>query len=174
MICLGLDLGLAVGWAVFKGAEAKRPQLGTFDLPEAPVDRPGRRYLALDEWVDNMILVCTPQLVAFEAPIVPIDKRAWHLDTDAATVRFLIGLASIVELVAYRRNVRCIEVAVPTVKNRMTGNQWAKKRQVVAAAVKAGYRIADAHQADACGVALAAFDHVGAGPRVESGQRDLF
>lgn len=160
MICLGLDLGLSVGWALFGNPQGK-PKLGTFDLPAAPTDRPGRRFMALDDWLDDMIVTTAPQLLAFEAPIVPIDKRAWHIDTDASTVRFLIGLASIVELVAQRRHLRCIEVAVPTVKNRMTGNQWAKKGAVIAAAVKLGYRIADAHQADACGVALAAFDHVG-------------
>jgi len=93
---------------------------------------------------------------------VPIDGKSWAVATDAATVYFLIGLAAIVELVAARHQVRCLTVAVSTVKTRMTGDQWAKKRAVVAAAVAAGYRIADSHQADACGVALAAFDHVGA------------
>ena len=42
----------------------------------------------------------------------------------------------------------------------LTGNGRAKKNDMVVAAVKRGYRVADEHQADAVAVALAAYDHI--------------
>lgn len=162
MRCLALDLSGHVGWALFARPDA-RPRCGTFDIPPTRwADNFGPRFRELYEWLDGMVASIRPELLAFEAPLTPIDGKSWKVDTDANTVRFLTGLASIAELVAARHSVRCIEVAVPTVKARLAGSRFAKKAEIQAAAVRLGYPVADHHQADACGVALAAYDHVGA------------
>ncbi len=161
MRCLALDLSRHVGWADFRSPKSK-PRLGTFMLPTTRwADNFGPKFHALDEWLDGMVQAIRPELLAFEAPLTPIDGKSWQVSTNANTVRYLTGLATVAELVAARRRVRCIEVAVSTAKVALTGTQWAKKQQMLAAAVNRGWLPADDHQADACGVAIAAFNHVG-------------
>lgn len=77
-------------------------------------------------------------------------------------VRLLVGMASVVELVATRTGARCIEVPVPTAKKRLCGNGRATKREMINAAVNLGHLVEDDHQADAIAVALATYDHIGA------------
>ena len=75
-------------------------------------------------------------------------------------VRLLVGMATVVQLVAVRAGVRCIEVPVPTAKKRICGTGRATKRDVMNAVVKLGHLVEDDHQADAIAVALAAYDHL--------------
>lgn len=134
-------------------------------MPRPPHDRDnyGPRFNALFEWLDGMVAGMHPNLVAIETPIVPVVGALWDkIESDAHTIRFMIGLATIAELVAARHGVRCIEVAVSTAKVVLAGTRWATKRDMIAAAVRRGFAVADDHQADACAVALAALDHVGA------------
>lgn len=159
--CLALDLSHFVGWAEFANPTAK-PRMGTKELPFTRGNNFGPVFHALDQWLDGMVLTIRPALLAFEAPLTPIDGKSWDIETNARTVRYLTGLATIAELVAARRGVRCIEVHVRTVKARLSGNQFAKKGQMKAACVERGWLPADDHQADSCGVGLAAYDHVGA------------
>jgi Holliday junction resolvasome RuvABC endonuclease subunit len=161
MRCLALDLSTFVGWAYFARPTGK-PKLGTFRLPITSWhDNYGPRFHALDQWLDGMVTTMRPALLAFEAPLTPVDGKSWAINTDADTVRLLTGLATIAELVATRHRLRCIEVAVTTAKARLAGTRFATKQQMVAACVRRDWRVADDHQADACGVALAAYDHVG-------------
>jgi Holliday junction resolvasome RuvABC endonuclease subunit len=160
MRCFALDLSHFVGWAEF-ATPTRKPRMGTFELPFTRGNNFGPVFHALDQWLDGMVTTIKPDLLAFEAPLTPIDGKSWHIETNARTVRYLGGLANIAELVAARRRVRCIEVTVRGAKARLTGNQYATKQQMKAACVRRGWLPADDHQADACGVALAAYDHVG-------------
>ena len=160
MRCLALDLSHFVGWAEFAKPTGK-PRTGTYELPFTRGTNFGPIFHALDQWLDGMVMAIKPQLLGFEAPLTPIDGKSWQIETNARTVRYLTGLATIAELVAARHGVRCIEVAVRTAKARLTGNQYAKKRDMSLACINRGWLPADEHQADACGVALAAYDHVG-------------
>ena len=157
MRVLALDISTNVGWAVFNGRHSK-PRLDTWRAPMAMVGHYGRRLSAFEEWLRGKISLLQPELVAFESPIFV--KWSSDLATNEHTIRLLIGLASITELVCYRASVRCIEVHSQTAKKRLAGNSRAKKNQMVAAAVKAGFEVANDHEADACAVALAAYDHV--------------
>lgn len=162
MNCLALDLSRHVGWAFFAQPKAK-PKCGTLKLPVTRwADNFGPKFNELDQWLDGMVITMRPDLLAFEAPLTPVDGKSWAVNTNAQTVRYLTGLATIAELVATRHHARCIEVAVSTTKARLAGTRYADKQAMIAAAVRLGFPVADDHQADACGVALAAFDHVGA------------
>jgi hypothetical protein len=160
--CLALDLASHVGWAYFARPTAK-PKCGTYRLPVTRwADNYGPKFHDLDQWLDCMVRAMGPQLLAFEAPLTPIDGKSWKVETNRDTIRQLTGYATIAELVAARYHVRSIEVAVTTGRAALCGTRFAKPDQRKAAAVRLGFPIGDEHQADACGVALAAFRHVGA------------
>lgn len=163
MRIFALDLGVAVGWQLFNGRRQLRH--GTHPLPSrASVDDYGTRCDALFTWTATMLGLLKPELVAFEAPLVPVANWSWDgkLESTATIVRGLISYAAVVELAAFRAGIRCIEVNAQSAKLALTGSRWAKKRQMIAAAVRAGYHVANEHEADAVGVALAALAHVAA------------
>lgn len=154
---LALDISTAIGWALFRDARA-RPKLGTWRAPPAMPGVYGKRYRAAHEWLGEICAVHAPAVLAFEAPVFPRFTEA-HTTTEQ-TLRLLIGLAAMAELVAEERSLRCIEVHWKTAKIALAGFAGAVKRDMISAAVKAGYRVADEHQADACAVGLAAFNHL--------------
>jgi Holliday junction resolvasome RuvABC endonuclease subunit len=157
---LTFDTSTHVGWALF----AHPHRLIAFDTWELPppigVDpyAMGSRWLAFENWVDMMLIEHRPQVVAFEAPISPNMPFA---TSNTLTMRLLHGLTVVVELCATRGGVRCIEVPNATAKTRMTGNQHAKKPAMIAAALALGHLVADDNQADAIGVGLATYEHLG-------------
>lgn len=156
---LALDCASNVGWALFNGPQAA-PKFGTWHAPRAYLfDNLGRSFVTLETWLLDMLRVHRPDVIAFEAPLTLF---VGHERNGPEIVRLLIGMATVVELVATRARLRCIEVPVPTVKKRMTGTAWATKRDVVNAVVKLGHLVEDDHQADAIAVALCAYDHLGA------------
>ena len=158
---LALDCSTNVGWALFEGAGGP-VRFSTWRAPKSFLQAEyGRSFVALEEWLNDMISVHAPDVVAFEAPITPfagfVEQRS-SLDI----VRLLIGLATVVELVATRARLRCIEVPVPTAKKRVCGTGRATKRDMINAVVNLGHLVEDDHQADAIAVALATYDHLGA------------
>jgi Holliday junction resolvasome RuvABC endonuclease subunit len=158
---LALDCSTNVGWALFDGPHAA-PRFGTWRAPSAHLhDNLGRAFVALEAWLVDMVRVHQPDVIAFEAPIMPFVQRREDHHSSPDVVRLLVGLVSIVELVATRSRLRCIEVPVPTAKKRMTGSGWATKRDMVNAVVKLGHLVEDDHQADAIAVALSTYDHLG-------------
>lgn len=158
---LALDCSTNVGWAVFE-RPAGPVRFGTWRAPKTFLQSEyGRSFVALEAWLVDQLTRYVPDVVAFEAPIMPfagfIEQRS-SLDV----VRLLIGLATVVELVAVRAGARCIEVPVPTAKKRVCGTGRATKRDMINAVVNLGHLVEDDHQADAIAVGLAAYDHIGA------------
>ena len=132
---LGLDCSTNIGWALFE-RPGGRVRFGTWRAPKSLLQAEyGRSFVALEEWLNDMISVHAPDVVAFEAPITPfagfIEQRS-SLDI----VRLLIGLATVVELVATRARLRCVEVPVPTAKKRVCGTGRAAKRDMINAVMK--------------------------------------
>lgn len=87
------------------------------------------------------------------------------MNTTEDILRLLIGLASVAELVAHLRNIRCFEVHGSKVKMTLAGTgripSKDKPRVMVAAAHARGYMVGDDHQADSCGVALTVYSDLG-------------
>lgn len=162
MIVLGLDLSTKTGWAVFHHDDY--PVCGTEKLPKVyDPDDYGRRGWALMQFLERMIAKYGPELVAFESPFIPM--RPVKSDdilgkpsfvTTAQTLRLQITLAAVIETTCEKHGIKCVEVSSITAKKELTGDGRAEKRDMVLAATRRGWRVADDHQADACAVALVA------------------
>lgn len=150
---LSLDLSGKVGFSFF-AAPTSAPRFGTFVVPLAPPDRVGRRYVAFADWIADTLEVMAPAVVAYEGQIPP------RAATSAASYQFLGALVALVEEAGERRGCRLILVSVQDGKRALTGNPRADKHESIVAAVRRGWNVADDHQADALGVALAAYEHL--------------
>lgn len=153
---LALDLatvtGFAVGDADYPPAPTPLEKAGGASSPAylsgshriAPPNTGIGQFLhRFDLWLSDQITVHAPSLVVFEAPIL----RDGHTAID--TARKLMCLAGHVELVCYRREVRCLEAHLQTIKKHATGNGRAGKEEVTAAAVRRFGPVADDNEADA-------------------------
>lgn len=158
MRLLALDIAGTTGWALFEHEHDVKPKLGTWHLPAAMVGHYGRRGAAFQDWLNDRVCLMQPDAIAFESPIFV--KWSSDLATNEHTIRLLIGLAMIAELVAWRLQKRILEVHSQTAKKRLAGSGRAKGNDMVVAAVKQGYAVANDHEADACAVALCAYDHI--------------
>lgn len=172
---LGLDLSTRTGWAYFSSPDAK-PICGTHRLPKVfNPDDYGTRTWDLMQWLDQFIDDRPGiSLIVLESPFIPMgpakDKDTHSPDqkptfvTTAQTIRLQISLASTIETVAKSHDIRCMEVATASGKLMLTGlgrapsgvKNWDWGREMVIAATRRGFPVADDHQADACAVALVA------------------
>ncbi len=175
MRVVGLDLSTRTGWAWFEDADGK-PVCGTERLPKVfDAEDYGTRTLALLRWLDQFVEDHQPvNVIAFESPFIPMgpqkDKDTHGAEqkptfvTTAQTLRLQISLASTIETVAKSHGIRCMEVATSSAKLMLTGHgrapsgvkNWDWGREMVNAATRRGFPVADDHQADACAVALVA------------------
>jgi Holliday junction resolvasome RuvABC endonuclease subunit len=131
--------------------------LGTWHAPRfSDRDNYGAIFVAFEDWLRLKLDDTEPELLAFEAPILPRNR----VFQKQRAIRLSYGLAEITERVAYRRGIRCIECHPSTVKVRLAGHGTARKHHMVAAAERLGFVVETDHEADAVGVALVAFDHV--------------
>jgi Holliday junction resolvasome RuvABC endonuclease subunit len=150
---LALDLSTHVGWAFFAHGGAV-PQLGTWHAPAAEPHNYAARYYAFERWLTGRLRELQPDVVAFEAPILPRNPGKAH------AVRLSYGFAASAERLAFVAGIRCIEAYPSTVKVRLAGDGRAKKHQMINAASRLGFIPASEHEADAIGVGLVAFDHI--------------
>ena len=156
---LALDSSTRCGWSFWPSA--KGPTLfGTWRAPKA--QEYGPRFRAFHDWLCDQVTDLEPDILAFESPL-----SGGALQTSEDVVRLLMGLASIAELVAELRGLRCFEVHNSTVKLRLAGTgripSKDKPRIMMAAAHAQGMMVDDDHQADSCGVALEVYATLGIG-----------
>lgn len=153
---LAIDCSSHVGFAFFASPTAT-PKLGTFKLPKSwAQENYGPRFKAFHDWLCDVVTTFEPEVLAFEGPFLP--RGSSSFSSTEHTLRTLIGLASIAELIANLRNLRCFEVNVSTAKKRLTGDGRAQKNDMIIAATALGYEVANDHEADAIAVALTVFD----------------
>lgn len=154
-----LDCSTHVGWAFFKACGA----MPTFDTWHAPrgVDRDdfGAPWVAFEVWLACKLDELAPDVLGFEAPLLPRNKTFQK----TRAIRMSWGFATVVETTARKRGLRCIECHPSTVKKRLAGHGKADKDAMIVAAIRAGWLVADDNQADALGVGLVTYDHVGLG-----------
>lgn len=157
MRLLALDLSTHVGWAFFAHRKAQ-PLLGTWHAPVRPKanrDDFAPMYVDFEMWLVHMLARHGPHVLAFEAPILP-SLRTFQKQR---AIRMSYGFACLTEKVARLEHLRCVECHPSTVKVALAGNGKATKRQMTSAAVRRDFIVATEHEADACGVALVAFEH---------------
>jgi Holliday junction resolvasome RuvABC endonuclease subunit len=153
---LGIDCSTHVGFAFFASPTAT-PKLGTFKLPKSWAQEDyGPRFKSFHDWLCDVVTTFQPDVLAFEGPFLP--RGSSSFSSTEHTLRTLIGLASIAELVAQLRDLRCFEVNVSTAKKRLTDDGRAQKSDMIIAATKLGYEVANDHEADAIAVVLCVYD----------------
>lgn len=121
-------------------------------------------FLAFESWLIKMLLDHRPDVVAFEAPLLPRNKTF----EKQRAIRMSYGWACLTEKIAFGYGKRCVEAHPSTVKVALSGRGKATKKDMIAAAVRRDFIVATEHEADACGVALVAFEHC------EPAQLDVF
>jgi len=156
---LSLDLATAVGFAVGRLPARPLTQLEAMALkPPQPVSgvfyvaSPGTAvgpYLAsYRSWLNGMLDEHQPAGLIFEAPILP-------RKTTPATVRKLVGLSGITQMVAHERGITWVREAQPsTVKRHICGDGGPGKSGVQRAILARGWTFSADDEADA----LALFD----------------
>jgi Holliday junction resolvasome RuvABC endonuclease subunit len=157
MRLLALDLSTHVGWAFFAHRKAK-PLLDTWNAParsNSARDDFGPMFIEYEKWLAHMLAYHRPHVLAFEAPILPRTR----VFQKQRAIRMSYGFAALTEKVARLEHLRCVECHPSTVKVALAGNGKAKKPAMIAAAVRRDFIVATEHEADACGVALVAFEH---------------
>lgn len=127
---------------------------GAFALPPLASDL-GGLATALAQNVSTLIQRFKPGHVAYEAPI--LRRHDTLLD-----LRRIYGLGMVLEHLCAAEAIPCSEIDLRQIKTLMTGDGWAKKPEVVAAAVRIGVELpknkAQGREdaADAVGAALCA------------------
>lgn len=156
---LTLDCSTSVGWSYWTSADAK-PRCGTWKAPKAwSMEDYGKRFGAFHHWLCDMVTTFEPEVLAFEGPVLP--RGGGSFQTTEHTLRTLIGLVSVAELVANLRGLRCFEVNVSSAKLALTGDGRAQKNDMIIAATQLGYEVANDHEADAIAVALVVWHQLG-------------
>lgn len=160
---LAYDIATTTGWCAGGGAET--PAVGHVRLPSGK----GKDDLATpfdfwDRWLARHIEEWKPDLVVFEAPLLPrpsVDPNTGKVaqNTTMATVKRLSALQVFVELHCHRRNIPCYEVAGPTIKKRLAGSGKATKLDMVSVAKRAQVPVSTHDEADAFGVWLVAVQY---------------
>ena len=144
---LTLDLSRHTGWA-FGRAAGGTPLGGTWELPGI-ADGVGRPLAALCDKLADAITVHSPDLIVFEAPLPPSAMKS------VAWARFALAMVGVVELVAYRREVRVLEERVETARMKLLGKaRWpggrdTAKAEVLAWCNRQGWRVTDDNAGDA-------------------------
>lgn len=139
-----LDISTSVGSAIME--RGKPPMFQTLRLVGDRAQMAGK----LATWLDEMHMVHQFDAVAWERPLF-VPKR----DT-VDKLEILIGLVGVAYAFAGKNSLPWCEPTIQEVKTAITGSPKADKLQMIAAAMKIGWKPADDHQADAGGVGVAA------------------
>lgn len=148
MTVLALDIASNTG-AAWDAPGGRRPLCASWRAPYADPKDFGSRFLSFMRWLDEVVLVVKPRILAFEAPLVP---HGANMKTSADTVRYLIGLASIAEMVASDHEIEVVEENLGTIKKYFTGSGHAKKHDMMARAKALNWAAANHNEADAAGL----------------------
>lgn len=117
------------------------PAFGTHRLPSTGDDI-GSFAVAYEAWLGEQIETHRPELVIFEAPILP-------QKTQLMTVRKLTGLAYDTERQCRVARVMCREGRKSSVNKAFTGSGKASKDDTIAAARRYGFKVRGDDEADA-------------------------
>ena len=145
MTLLALDMATNTGWCCGDVRHGK-PVLGSIKLPSTKKDLGWWMDAAIKEY-DELIAHTHPDRVRYESPILRGSTRI-------ETLRKLYTLASVIEYVCRDRNIPVYEVAITTVKKRLTGNGRAQKEDMMKAAEGMGMAPKSHDEADAFGIWL--------------------
>jgi Holliday junction resolvasome RuvABC endonuclease subunit len=170
---LALDNSSHTGCA-FWVAPDKRPLCWTWHLKAAGAFDIGTRtwelFGLLEAFLNLQQAAGTPvQAIAMEEPFLPFKMSSDTFQTQVSTLKLLISLAGIVETVAKKWGLRCVEVSTQQAKTELVGygrkpkdapKDFDWKLIMRNAATRQGYAVADDNQADAVAVGKVAYRHL--------------
>ena len=142
MIVLALDIATSTG-ACWDGPEG-RPVFQTHTCPPLGL---GQKCKSFAAWLDELITVVQPGLVAVEAPLMR--TRGVQLRSSIDVDRLLITMAGIAQFVAACNGIATTEKNVQTVKKHLTGFAHADKQAMVDRCRMIGWAVRNDHEADA-------------------------
>jgi Holliday junction resolvasome RuvABC endonuclease subunit len=147
---LSLDIATSTGFAIGAHDDA-RPVTGTVRCA-AIGDNYGRAGNELFAWLDDIIRVHRPDVVAYEAPLIIGGRTGTTRPTNAGTVRLLFGLVMAVEMATDRHGLRTYECHIQTVRRHFTGNGRCQKSEVMARCRTLGWDVGSNDAADAAAI----------------------
>jgi Holliday junction resolvasome RuvABC endonuclease subunit len=152
MKVMGVDTGTITG--VTAESADGRPEFHTLQLKTSyDEDDHGYRYMQLDQRLSDLITIYRPTVLAYEEPIIPrVQKGRMNVVTTAATLKFLIGIAAVIDLIGKRHGLDVIEVNIATWKAHFASNGHASKADVMRRCQLLGWDIRNEHEADSAGV----------------------
>lgn len=153
---LALDIATVTGAASDKPRGAfsaiDRPYTFHFRTPVDAFGDYGRAFGTFERWLMDTIIAHEPDVVAFEAPLIVGGRHGTTAPTNVATVRLLLGLCSIAELVAHRAQLECFETHIQSVRKHFTGSGRAQKRDVLERCRVLGWHVGTNDEADAAAI----------------------
>ena len=145
MKLLALDLGMSLGFAIFKDGKfiSGTKKLGTYK------EKFGARFHEFRTWLLNIIAKHNIEAVYFERVFGHKGVEAGHCFGG-----FMYTLAS----VCFQQKIPCISFSVQAIKKFMTGKGNATKDEMLAATKQKGFNPIDDNEADAISVMLLAIE----------------
>lgn len=174
MRLLALDNSTKTG-AAYWPAPDRRPTCWTWRLKKADPGDYGARCWELFGLLDDFLTIQAAanmpvEAIAYEEPFLPFSMSTDDFSTQVTTLKLLISLGAVVEMVATKHGIRCVQVASQDAKIAMVGfgrkpkdvpkGEWDWKKVMLLAATRAGYSCGDHNQADAVAVGKVAFEHL--------------
>lgn len=147
---LAYDLSFHFGWS-FDGPGGCKPVFGTKHLPAMTGNKVdgfeiGHSLNALFDIVWEQIDVFQPGTIALEAPLPPQAQRFQQKSDGLA--RAQLSMAGIVEMIAFRRRIPCVEAKIEEVKKFWTEHGRASKWDMIRVCRLFGWDVKDDNQAD--------------------------
>jgi hypothetical protein len=150
MQLVALDIS-SVHTGIAYGPTGEAPRFAVKDLIGGDAGDCGGVFRQYADWLQDIVAVHSPDVIAFEAPIV-----GGHKGRNAAYL--LIGLAAITELVCAWRGVECRQVDSGEARKEIIGNGHAKKPDILFKLRQMGFQVFDHNAGDALVVFLFARD----------------
>lgn len=131
---LALDISTRTGFCVDGPEPGSKPVFGLVQLPAAKFEGDyGRRLHAFHSAIADLVTVHEPTTLVFEAPWVP--GMGGKMVTTVHTVRLLISLAGVAELVGAARGLDVIEQEPSSVRKFWLGYARGERKAIKAAVI---------------------------------------
>jgi hypothetical protein len=111
---LALDLASRVGWAYGCPGD-RQPLCGAWILPPSDAGDHGRKFAAMENELEDLLVIYRPVLILVEAPLPPTAV------SNASTWAHQLGLSAIAASSAYRHDIRFRQQAASTIRLEILG-----------------------------------------------------
>jgi len=143
---LALDIATQLGFALERPGQ--RPIHGSVNLRSVS-SHPGAVYCVLADWLFPLMDLHQPERVIFESPLMIMPERDGKMGGNPKTLRRLITMPGVVEMLTCRLDIPVTEAASQTARRFFCGSGRADKEAVIAECFRRGLTPQDNNDADA-------------------------